>query len=280
MSRRSVQIYGPGSNAPVTVRAGSLQVSEYMAEVAAGNVPGSTVWKAMGEFEGGLVIAAGVDVCRSYDFTPDGPDRLYTPDSAGEQMTVVSESTEDDAVGGTGVRTLRLYYIDAAGAEQTEDITMDGQVEVDTIATDIRFVNDMHALTVGTNGVSVGNIAVYVAGSTIPLTLTQMIAAGGNKSLVPHRMVPLGKTLILRGWHCSEAQGKRCIFRIRSTDMYGVLIPGVFCFKDTSYVNGNHSGHVPLAVPIPELSIVKVTYWADAIGAEGSCSWTGELRDE
>ena len=234
---------------------------------------------AMGEFEGGKVVTAGVDVCRSYDFTPDGPDRLYQPDSAGEQFTVISEHAGDDSVG-IGVRTLRLYYIDAAGAEQTEDIIMDGVTGVDTVATDIRFINDMHALTVGSNGVSMGNIGVYVKGSTIPLTLTQMIGIGGNKSLVPHRMVPLGKKLIIKSWRASEAQGKRCIFRIRSTDMDGVIIPGVFTFKDTIYLNNTISPDVSMNQIVPALSVVKVTYWADAIAAEGSCSWWGELRDD
>jgi hypothetical protein len=257
---------------------GSGDPKDYFAKVANGEVIGSTMWNAMGEFEGGTVVAAGVDVTRSQDFSPVGPDRLYTPDSAGEQFTVISEHAGDDSVG-IGIQTLRLYYIDAAGAEQTEDIIMDGLTGVDTDATDIRFINDMHALSVGTNGVSMGNIGVYVKGSTIPLTLTQMIALGGNKSLVPHRMVPLGKKLILKSWRASEAQSKRCVFRIRSTDMYGVVVPGVFCFKDTIYLNGTISPDVSLNQIIPALSILKVTYWADAIGAEGSSSWWGELRD-
>ena len=107
-----------------------------------------------------------------------------------------------------------------------------------------------------------------------------MIALGGNKSLVPHRMVPIRKSLALRGWHSAEAQAKRVNMRIRSTDMEGVLLPGVFCFKDAVYLKQTTSGQLQLADKIPALSIIKVSGWPDAIGAETSCSWWGILVDD
>ena len=93
-------------------------------------------------------------------------------------------------------------------------------------------------------------------------------------------MVPLGKTLLLREWHCEEAQAKRCAFRIRSTDMYGVLIPDVFCFKDTVYVKQASAGPHPLTATVPALSIIKVSVWPDQALAEGSCGWWGYLVDD
>jgi hypothetical protein len=148
---------------------------------------------AMGEFESGNVDAAGEDVCRWEDVS--GPARLPTPASAGEQMTVTSDAA-GDVNGSTGADTIRIHYLDASGDEQTEDITMNGTGDVDTVATDIRFVNDMHTLTVGTGGVATGNITIIKKGGAIATDLYNLIAAGGNKSLVPHRMVPLGKHCI------------------------------------------------------------------------------------
>jgi len=245
-----------------------------------GAVAGTTIMSGMGEFESGNVDVDGEDVCRWEDFTPDGPPRLPTPAAAGEQMTVVSEDNADNGATATGVLTLRLHYLDDTGAEQTEDITMNGTTPVNTIATDIRFVNDMHTLTVGANGVSEGNIAVYQQGGSIANDLYQMIAAGGNKSLVPHRMVPLGKTLYLQAWHATEAQGKRAAFRIRSTDHNGNLFSGVFCFKGVAYLNAQASGPLPLDAVVPALSIVKVSHWTDVAGTEGSCAWWGYLIDD
>ncbi|MCP4937330.1 MAG: hypothetical protein GY927_24755 [bacterium] len=254
---------------------------DFILEVAKGNVAGHSIMSAMGEWEGGSVDVDGEDCCRWVDFTPDGPARLPTPAPAGEQMTVISESNADNGATATGVLTIRIHYLDDNGDEQTEEKTLNGTTGVNTTATDIRFVNDMYALTVGDNGVAEGNIAIYKQGDTIPNTLYCMIAAGGNKSLVPHRMVPLAKTLYLQGWHTEISSNDRCAMRIRSTDMNGVLLPGVFCFKGDAYVAKAASGELSLhSVPVPALSIVKVSHWDDQGGSEGSCGWWGVLVDD
>ncbi|GAG86698.1 unnamed protein product, partial [marine sediment metagenome] len=80
-------------------------------------------------------------------------------------MTFISENNADNGATATGVLTLRMEYLDAAGDEQTEDITMNGTTGVNTTATDIRFINDLYSLTVGSNGVAEGNIRVYKTGA-------------------------------------------------------------------------------------------------------------------
>ena len=104
-----------------------------------------------------------------------------------------------------------------------------------------------------------------------------MSAVGGNKSLVPERMVPLGHKLLLQEWQATEAQGKRVSIRIRSTDMNGVLIPDVYCFKDTAFIKNDTTGALPLGAVVPALSEVKVSGWPIIVGAETSCSWWGYL---
>ena len=252
--------------------------ADFFTEVVKGNVAGHSIMSGMGEFESGNVDAAGEDVCRWEDV--GGPARLPQPAPAGEQMTFISSSTADNGATATGVLTVKMHYLDATGAEQVETITMNGTTGVNSVATDIRFVQDIYALTVGSNGVAEGNITCYKTGGAIATDLYQFIVLGGNKSLVPHRMVPLGKTLILKGWSASEAGIKRCAFRIRSTDMYGVLISGVFCFKDTIYLEGNTSGELSLNVKVPALSVVKISGWSDEIASEGSASWWGILVDD
>lgn len=258
---------------------GSLTISNNSSglSISQGNVVGMSIMSSMGEWEAGNVNPAGEDCCRWKDV--GGPARLPNPAEAGEQMTIVSDNAGDNPTG-IGVRAVKIHFLDATGLEQIEIITLNGTTPVNTVATDIRFINDMYSLTVGSNGVSTGNIAIYKTGSTIALTLYNLIALGGNKSLVPHRMVPFNKTLYLQNWHCSEAQDKRCIIRIRSTDMNGILIPGVFCFKDTQYLRKTVSGILSLhGTIVPALSIVKVTHWDDALGTEGSCGWWGYLED-
>ncbi len=241
------------------------------ANIASGNVPGKSIMMALGERENVGTTATGEDIWRgAATSTP-------TPADVGEQMTLVSDDVQDTTLG-TGVRRVRIDYIDAAGDEQTETVDLDGTTPVDTVATDIRFVNDMYTVLVGSNGVAEGEIIIYKKGAAS--TIYNMIAEGGNKSLVPHRMVPAGKCLILQGWHATEAQGRRQTLRIRSTDMNGTLLPGVFCFKGVAYLNKTTTGELKLNVSIPALSIVKVSSWAVVAGGETSCSWWGVLCDE
>ncbi len=247
-------------------------------EVGLGKVPGTTIMSGIGEFESGKVDVAGIDVCRSESI--GGPRRLPQPADIGEQLTLESSSASD-GVAGIGMHTARIEYLDGTGAEQTEDIITNGTTGVDTVATDIRFVNDLYGVDKGSNEVAVGNITIYKKGGSIANDLYNMIAAGGNRSLVPHRMVPIGKTLILMGWHAEEANGRRAAFRIRSTDMNGIRLPGIFCFKGVAYLNQFASGPKGLhATPVPALSVVKVSYWAVAVNAEGSTDWWGYLVDD
>ncbi|MCP3961307.1 MAG: hypothetical protein GY719_25960 [bacterium] len=253
--------------------------SDYLVEVARGNIPGQTMWHAICEREDMGTTVAGEDCWRGNELSPAPTSHVLipTPAPAGEQMTVVSESV-NDAAAGTGVQTVRINYIDAAGDQQTEDVTLNGTTGVNTVATDIRFVNDFFALTVGSGGVAADHIKIYKTG-TVGLVYN-MIHQGGNKSLVSHRMVPAGHTLVLLWWHAAEAQGKRVAVRIRSTDLDGVRHAGVFLFKDTVYINKAAPGQMDLYTLLPALSIVKVSGWPDAADAEISASWTGILIED
>jgi len=258
----------------------TLMWKDYYSEVAAGNVSGSSIMRALGERESMGTTAAGEDLWRGNELSavPSAPashTTIPTPDSAGEQMTLICEDANDTSAG-TGIQEVTIEYLDATGAEQTTTVTTNGTTGVDLTPATVRFINDMYASAVGSTGVAAGHIRVYK--KTDDTLVYNMIAAGGNKSLVPHRMVPLGKYLILKGWHADEAQKKRVNVRIRSTDMEGVLLPGVFCFKDAGYYNQTTSGYLPLNTKIPALSIVKISAWPDAVGAEAGCSWWGELR--
>jgi hypothetical protein len=255
----------------LTVYPEVLNRYDFSTEVALGNVDGWSIMSAMGERDGIGTTVTGEDIWRGTATT------VPTPPDIGEQMSVISTDAADTSAG-IGVNTIEIHYLDAAGDEQIETAIMNGTTAVDFVATDIRFVNDLYALTVGTNGVAAGTISVYKTGAAS--TIYNMIHIGGNKSLVPHRMVPRAKSLILKRWHLTEAQGKRVNFRIRSTDMHGVILPGVFCFKDVEYLKASTSGMLELDVLIPSLSIVKVSGWAVLSGAEGSCGWWGYLVDD
>ncbi len=208
------------------------------------------------------------------------------PPAAGQQMQVVSTSAADDgSPAGTGIQTLDIHYIDITGAEKEETITMNGVTPVLTVATNIRFVQDIHALTIGTNFAAVGTITISPAG--IPATVYSQISAGMNRALNSARMVPAGKNLIIRSFNASggaAAGGKAADIRLRSTSHHGLLLPvspnPVFLLEDNflsfnSGTNRVYGDDTPII--IPALAIVKCTAFATVGGADVQSSWRGIL---
>jgi hypothetical protein len=241
-----------------------------------GEIPGHRIFGALGERQLIGTTASGEDMTRMNQLSPAPTSHLEvpTPADAGELMTVVSESA-DDTLLGSGIQVLRIHYLSPEGFERIHDVEMNGLTPVDIPVILMRFIQDMHAAQVGSGNVAADHIKIYKTG-TVGLVYN-MIEEGGNRSLVPHRMVPFGRQLILKGFHATEGNNKRAAFRIRSTDDDGVLIPGVFLFIDTVYLNGTSSGEVRLNHISPSLSIIKVTAWGTTNLPEGSCHWWGEL---
>lgn len=240
------------------------------AEIAFNKVPGQRIFWAMGSRPSIGSTTNGEDMWQG------SATSMPEPADAGEQMTVNSTNAADTAAG-TGVQEVTIEYIKGDGTEATEVIATNGGT-VNTTATDIRFVNDFYGTARGSNGVAEGDIEIYKLGAAT--TIYNLIPEGGNKSLVSSRMVPIAKKLVLKEWHAEESKGKRTEFRIRSTDMSGVLYDGVFLFKGNVDLENSVSGPLALNILVPALSIVKVSAWADLTGAAGTCGWWGILRND
>jgi hypothetical protein len=197
-------------------------------------------------------------------------------------MTVVCENVADTPAG-AGAATVCIHYLDPDGDPQETTVTLNGTGAVDLTPPDVRFVQSMFVKSLGatnTTGVATGHIRIYKKATTN--LVYNMIAAGGNMSLVPHRMVPRGKNLYLQHWSaCEKTTGKRSDVRLRvdcSPDPVGVLQSGVFLFKATLSLNQSSLSE-PLCIVCPPLSTVKVSGWAKAINAELSARWQGVLVD-
>jgi len=249
---------------------------------SSGNVPTQRPIVAAGEREGlSIQPFTGQDLWRANELSPQPTptairDSIPSPAPTGEQMSIRSESNSDTAAG-IGAQTVQIRYLDPAGVEQTEIVTLNGTAYVTTVATNIMFVNNLDVLSIGSYGSNVGHIRINQAINTN--RVYNMIYAGTNGSLVSHFMVPAGKTLVLKGWHAAEYSGNRVVLRIRSTDINNVLTPGVFQIKDTVAADRTSPGYQPLNIPIPALSIVKVTAYSSQTSGKVICSWHGVLSD-
>ncbi|MCK5643809.1 MAG: hypothetical protein KAJ19_23620 [Gammaproteobacteria bacterium] len=229
---------------------------------------------AIGERSGVAVVATGSDVWYGTDSA------VTVPPSGGEQMQIVSDDPNDTA-GGSGIQEVMIHYLDVNGDNASETIATSGTTAVDTIAVDMRFIQNIHASKVGSNLVAEGNITIHsknIGGNPV----YNMIELGGNMSLTINKMVPAGKTLYITHWDASAAGKQSVVMRLRSTDIHGDLFQDVFLFKDSVFLE--NSSFVRRwtdeeIFPIPEFSLVKVSVWCSNAGADVSAGWSGRLED-
>lgn len=201
---------------------------------------------------------------------------IPTPADAGEQMTLVSTSASDTSAG-TGIRTVLIDYLDSSGNSQLETVTMNGITGVDTVAINIRFVQEIYAASVGSNSAAVGTISIYKKG--FASTVYNVITPGNTSSLNTARMVPAGCYLALKIFNVSggnAATGKTVDLRLRSTSKNGTLTPGIFHIIDNALVFNSGIDHqFPTSHSIPPLSIIKVTAYTSLAGQDVQSSWNG-----
>ena len=145
--------------------AGRTPSRNYLYEIAEGHIGGHYPLHIFG-YNGDL------DNVREDVWEAGG--RYVFPAAAGIQMQFDSTSVEDDiltggAIAGTGVHKILLHYLDANLAEQTEEVTLNGQGEVNTTAENIRRVQSMHVTEAGTGAAAAGTITLKNTGATVKI---------------------------------------------------------------------------------------------------------------
>jgi len=114
----------------------------------------------------------------------------YTPQGANAQRSVNSTSASD-ASAGTGARTIIINYLDTSFVTHSETITLNGVTAVNTVGTNIAFIESIQVVTVGSGGGNVGTIQVWTAtGGTG--SVWGSIAASDNQTFWAHHYVPTG----------------------------------------------------------------------------------------
>jgi hypothetical protein len=142
----------------------------------------------------------------------------YTEQSTNGQRSIASASANDTAAG-TGARTVVITYFDQAGAGPfTETLTLNGTTGVNTVATNICFIERMTVTSVGSGGSNAGIITLYSAINKGGVTIGT-IAATDNQTYWAHHYVPLGKTINVTGIsasHNGTTVGSGGVFRLFS----------------------------------------------------------------
>jgi len=239
------KVYGSGATG------GSGGSSNLPLEIARGNIGGSQPFGAFGrittssEVTNHLVWANGI---------------WEAPPATGIQLSVVSDDDED-GVGGTGIRSLHVHYLDTDLKPHTEIVTLDGTTPVLTQAEDIRFLQCAHLNTYGSSKAAVG-IIVF---TNIAETQTyNQIDALENRCSSSARMVPAGKRAIIYGMVGSSVSGTAAVsttLSVASSFFYDIDYTAdsiLIQFGSVGLQDGSEAFNLPIPGVFPEGSIVAM----------------------
>lgn len=127
----------------------------------------------------------------------------YTEQTTDAQRSIVSGNANDTAAG-TGARTVKITYLTSVGAGPfTETVTLNGVTPVNTVATNICFIEQIEVLTAGSSGSNTGTLTLKAAvaggGATIGT-----ISPTDNQTLWAHHYVATGKVCNVTGISCGH----------------------------------------------------------------------------
>jgi hypothetical protein len=193
----------------------------------------------------------------------EGNTPLYAYMTVAQQLKVSSSSVADSAAG-TGIRTLRIYGLDANYDEITEDIPMQGTTVVSTTLSYIR-VFRAYGITCGTNETNVGKITIYNNAGNVEQAV---INIGDGQTLMTLWTVPRGKkAYIVQGTFSSDSnRGARVSLFVRQQDG-GILYPWLIKYRAFVF-SGNE--RFPFVIPfaVPEKTDIEIRCLAVSNGAD------------
>lgn len=244
---------------------------DYRLMVARGDIAGAQLYGGYGER----------DAASGEDHRIVWPNGIFTlPDPAGVQMTIVSTSADDDVDAGTGIRSVELHYLDANLVEQVEVVELQGQTPVLTAATDIRFINCMHAQTFGDHPASAAGVITASNGGTT----YSKISAGANRCTSSARMIPAGKSCFVAGAVGGASSGSssaRVIIRVVASELDAnqYIDPLImFSFGSIAVQDGSESYTFPLPLKFRSGTVIALELTTDK-SATVAGSWFGWIEN-
>ncbi len=184
---------------------------------------------------------------------------MNTP-TTGQTLYIVSTSA-NDASGNTGVNTVRIVYLDAAGVEQVMTATMNGTTAV-SLGAGFSSIQWMESASVGSNGVAVGTISITSTnGAATVATTFEQITPNGNRSLSGRYKIPSNYTGYVLDV-AAAAIGNTMDTRLR-TDVFAndsTLSPGTFHFISRVFLAAGQTATEDMKYKkLPSNAVVKIS---------------------
>ena len=162
---------------------------DFSLEVAKGNVPGHA---SVSKFGRNSDIDSGSTPEDVWD-----AGAVWVPPTVARIHDITSSNAADTSAG-TGVRTIRVYGLQAWSSKETsEDITLNGVANVPTVNSYV-IIHRMEALTVGAGDTNAGNIT---ATAQTDGTVTAQITIGFGQTLMAIYGVPNTQNLYLTDYY-------------------------------------------------------------------------------
>lgn len=121
--------------------------------------------------------------------------RAYVPPPSAAQRSVKSSSA-NDAAAGSGAQVVRIVYLDNNYVAKFEDVVLNGTAAVNTVATDIRYVEDFFVVR---GSVAAGAVELF---TNTGGTGAAIVGIGSltTQAFLCHHYVPAGRRCFLKGW--------------------------------------------------------------------------------
>jgi hypothetical protein len=200
----------------------------------------------------------------------------YAPQAAQAQRSIVSTSASDGGAG-TGALTVVITYLDNAMALHTETVTLNGTTAVNTVGTNIQFIESIVVATTGSNLANVGtiNLMTGLAGAG---SIMAQINVGDNSTFYAHHYVPAGVTCYLLKHTGAGTGAVGRTLMVRTGDPRVTNLPTIQVGDIIIHLAGgteDHEYRVPLGIVGPDLIILRENPVATAAGnlAYGSFDW-------
>lgn len=202
-----------GKTAIVAVDTNGVQVSQTYGEaISNGLIAGGAIAdRIMGQITTAATTEAAVR------------GTAYVEQTSNAQRSINSTSA-NDAAAGSGIRTVRLtYYAFSAGTMTgpfTETITLNGTTAVNTVNTNICFIEKIEALTAGSaTAVAAGTIQLFAATAGGGGVIAS-IATGDRTTRYAHHYVPNGNICNIINMQASStaSSGNTPVFILRFRD--------------------------------------------------------------
>ncbi len=230
---------------------------DFLLDVSRGKVKGATAIHILGNND---------DTSSSLEDMWEGSTSgLYIfPPAGGIQMEVVGGV--NDTATGSGVQQVMIHYLDANYMEKFEFVEMNGAVPVNTVATDMLRIQNMHSSRVGSGGVAGTAITLESTDSAVEYT---RIRAGVNTSLTGVWTVPANQIFYITEWEVgaiSTGANRTSEFFLRATSSFHeILLPGIFNIKGITHMQvGSIEITFDLPLRIPAKADVKVSVVSSA----------------